>query len=74
MNPSVLWQVTDLEKTADTLVELESRTEIAENERDAALHRLAISTPRPEPDFGSVASVLDAAGLTKLRAALDKFK
>ena len=67
-------QVTELEKTADSLVEMESRAEIAENERDAVMSRLKISTPRPEPNFGSISSVLDAAGLKKLRDALDKFK
>ena len=67
-------QVTDLERTTDALVEMESRAETAENERDAALTRLRISTPRPQPNLGSMPSFLDAAGLKKFQQALSNYK
>ncbi|KAK9848176.1 hypothetical protein WJX84_010121 [Apatococcus fuscideae] len=70
----VYTQVTDLERTADTLVEMESRAEIAENERDVALDKLRISTPRPAPDLRNLPSVLDSAGLKKFQDALSKFQ
>lgn len=56
------------------LVELESRAEIAENERDVALSKLRVCTPRPTVNLGSLPAILDLAGLEKFKEALSKFR
>ncbi|KAK9825600.1 hypothetical protein WJX74_009007 [Apatococcus lobatus] len=53
---------------------MKSRAEIAENERDAALDKLHISTPRPAPDLRNLPTVLNPAGLKKFQDALSKFQ
>lgn len=64
-------QVAQLERESDEIVSLESRAELAENERDAALERLHISTPRPPLQIGDMWEMLGAEGCQKLEEAIN---
>ena len=47
-------QITELERAADDMVELESRVQVAEGERDIAVTRLGTYTPRPSASLGTL--------------------
>ena len=55
-------------------MELESRAEIAEDERDVALSKLRVCTPRPPLNLGHLPSILDPADLKNFQEALSKFR
>ena len=59
-------QIAALEAVADQCVELESRAEAAENERDEAVERSRLFTPRPGPTFLSADPPLSEAARLKL--------
>ena len=68
-------QTAELEAAADALVELESRAEVAENERDAALAAARSLTPRPGlPAALPLAQRLGPAGAARLDEALQHFR
>ena len=67
-------QIAQLEAMADEAVALESRAEAAENERDDALERARVYTPRPAPVFASADPPLNAAAAEKLAEALEEFR
>jgi hypothetical protein len=52
-------QIAELEAVADEAVALESRAEAAENERDDALEKARVFTPRPTPSFERVEPALN---------------
>ena len=55
-------QMADLESTADEVVQLESRAEAAENERDEAAARLRVSTPRPQQNWDALLELVGKQG------------
>ena len=68
-------QMAELEAAADALVELESRAEVAESERDAALAAGRSLTPRPGlPAALPLAQRLGPAGAARLDEALQLFR
>lgn len=73
---TLLWaQMAELEAAADALVELESRAEVAESERDAALAAARSLTPRPGlPAALPLAQRLGPAGAARLDEALQRFR
>jgi hypothetical protein len=52
------------------VVSLESRAEVAENERDAALEAARASTPRPALDLPSFEALVGEQGLARLQLAV----
>ncbi len=52
----------DLESTADEVVQLESRAEAAENERDEAVGQLRVSTPRPRENWDALMDLVGEQG------------
>lgn len=58
----------DLETVAGDVVELECRVEAAEQERDDALERLALSTPRPDSSWSKLLSKVGEPGERRCRA------
>ncbi len=65
----------ELEAAADALVELESRAEVAEGERDAALAAGRALTPRPGLSAAlPLAQRLGPAGAARLEQALQLFR
>ncbi len=68
-------QMAELERQAEHMVEVESRAEVAEGERDAALDRMQLMTPRPAlPPSIELPSTLGPEGSAKFLAALNKFR
>jgi hypothetical protein len=65
----------ELERQAEHMVEVESRAEVAEGERDAALDRMQLMTPRPAlPPSIELPNTLGPEGAAKFLAALNKFR
>jgi len=68
-------QLVELEAAADALVELESRAEVAEGERDAAVAAGRALTPRPGLSAAlPLAQRLGPAGAARLEQALQLFR
>ncbi|EIE22924.1 hypothetical protein COCSUDRAFT_64043 [Coccomyxa subellipsoidea C-169] len=68
-------EMAELERQAEHMVEVESRAEVAEGERDAALDRMQLMTPRPAlPPSIELPSTLGPEGSAKFLAALNKFR
>ena len=55
-------QMADLESAANEVVQLESRAEAAENERDAALDQLRAATPRPQRSWDELQALVGEQG------------
>ncbi len=68
-------QMAELERQAEHMVEVESRAEVAEGERDAALDKMALMTPRPalSPTIDLPKS-LGLEGTAKFLAAINKHR
>ena len=65
----------ELERQAEKMVEVESRAEVAEGERDAALDRMQLMTPRPSlSPLIELPSTLGPDGSAKFVAAVNKFR
>lgn len=64
-------QIAKLEAVADQAVALESRIEAAESERDDALERAKIFTPRPAAAFLQTDPPLNDSASAKLAEVLD---
>lgn len=63
----------ELEKQAQGIIELESRAEVAEGERDAARYQMQAMTPRPGlPPGMLLPGLLGSEGTAKFVAALTK--
>ena len=67
-------QIASLEAMADQCVELESRAEAAENERDEALEKLSLQTPRPAPSFAFTDPPLNDAASLKLAEVVSMYR
>ena len=68
-------QMAELELAADALVELESRAEVAENERDAALEAGRSLTPRPGlPAALPLVQRMGPAGAARLEESLRQYR
>ncbi|CAL8464737.1 g4272 [Coccomyxa elongata] len=72
---SMSHQMAELERQAEHMVEVESRAEVAEGERDAALDKMALMTPRPalSPTIDLPKS-LGPEGTSKFLAAINKHR
>jgi hypothetical protein len=69
------WQMAELERAADAAVELESRVEVAEGERDAAQERMRAMTPRPAlPPGMHLPAALGPAGTARFIAAVTRHR
>ena len=69
------WQGLELEKTAERIIELESRIEVAEGERDAARDRMQTMTPRPGlPPGMALPGQLGPEGTARFATALTKHR
>ena len=68
-------QMAELERQAEHMVELESRAEVAEGERDAALDKMHLMTPRPSlsPSI-DLPNQLGPEGASKFLAAINKHR
>lgn len=55
-------QMASLEAAANEAVQLESRAEAAENERDEAVEELRCCTPRPQLSWDSLAALVGEQG------------
>lgn len=65
----------ELERQAEHMVELESRAEVAEGERDAALDRMQLLTPRPPLSAAvELPDQLGPEGAAKFLAAVNKHR
>lgn len=64
-------QIARLEADADHALELEWRVEAAEAERDEALERARVFTPRPSAAFVTADPPLNPAAATALAAAIE---
>ena len=67
-------QVAKLEAVADEVVNLESRLEAAEEERNAAVQKARVFTPRPEPYFDDSAVQLNEQATSWLRRMIKEFR
>ncbi|KAI3438406.1 hypothetical protein D9Q98_000838 [Chlorella vulgaris] len=67
-------QMASLEAAANEAVQLESRAEAAENERDEAVEELRCCTPRPQLSWDSLAALVGEQGVQCFQAALDAHK
>ena len=68
-------QMVELERQAEHMVELESRAEVAEGERDAALDRMQAMTPRPPLSAAiELPHLLGPEGAAKFASAVDKHR
>lgn len=63
-------QLAELEQTADEMVALESRAEMAEAERDGAAEAMAAMTPRPARPLPAAQAVLGTEGLALLQTVV----
>lgn len=63
-----------LEAVADEVINLESRLQAAEEERDAAQERARVFTPRPDPDFGSASSPLNPEAAQLLKSMIARHR
>lgn len=65
----------ELEHQAEHMIEMESRAEVAEGERDSALDKMQLMTPRPSmsPSIDLLGS-LGAEGNSVFLAALNKHR
>lgn len=68
-----LMQIAELEKAADEMVGLESRAQVAEGERDEAVLRMAVYTPRPSADLGKLGA-LDLGVSLRVSASVAAFR
>lgn len=65
----------ELEQQAEHMVEVESRAEVAEGERDAALDKMALMTPRPALSATiDLPKSLGPEGTSKFLAAINKHR
>ena len=60
----------DLESTANEVVQLESRAEAAENERDEALAQLRATTPRPSRSWDELQALAGEQGGAMLAGSI----
>ena len=67
-------QIAQLEAVADEAVALESRAEAAENERDDALEKARLFTPRPAPVFRCDDPLLNEAAAAVLTEAMEAYR
>lgn len=73
--PTCCAQMAELERVGDAAVDLESRAEVAEGERDAALERMRAMTPRPALPAGMhLPTALGPAGTAKFVAAVTRHR
>lgn len=71
----LLLQGLELEKQAEGIIELESRIEVAEGERDTAREQMQSMTPRPDlPPGMALPRQLGPQGTAKFAAALIKHR
>ena len=63
-----------LEAVADEIVNLESRLEAAEEERDTAVQKARVFTPRPEPSFNNSTVQLNAEASSLLARSITTFR
>lgn len=68
------FQVAKLEAVADEVVNLESRLEAAEEERDKAVQKARVFTPRPEPSFDDSSLRLNAEAASFLSKMIKEFR
>lgn len=59
---------------ADEVVNLESRLEAAEEERDSAVQKARVFTPRPEPSFEGSAVQLNEEATGLLSRMIKEFR
>lgn len=71
---SAALQIAQLEAVADQAVLLESRIEAAESERDEALERARVYTPRPTPFFHSADPPLNDAAAAMLAEVVEVYR
>lgn len=67
-------QVASLEAVADEVVNLESRLQAAEEERDAAVEKALVFTPRPEPAFQGSAVPLSSEAVDLLSTVVVQYR
>ena len=60
----------DLESAANEVVQLESRAETAENERDEALDQLRAATPRPQRSWDELQALVGEQGEPEMHDCL----